>query len=34
MIELDVPKRRIHLHISDDELAQRLARLEEAASRR
>ncbi len=24
MIELDVPNRRIHLHISDDELAQRL----------
>jgi dihydroxy-acid dehydratase len=25
MIELDVPKRRLHLHISDDELARRLA---------
>jgi len=25
MIELDVPKRRIHLHVSDDELARRLA---------
>ena len=25
MIELDVPKRRIHLHISDEELARRLA---------
>ncbi len=25
MIELDVPKRRLHLHISDDELAKRLA---------
>ncbi|MCY7305210.1 MAG: dihydroxy-acid dehydratase [Rhodoferax sp.] len=25
MIELDVPKRRLHLHISDDELATRLA---------
>jgi dihydroxy-acid dehydratase len=26
LIELDVPRRRLHLHISDDELAQRLAR--------
>jgi dihydroxy-acid dehydratase len=25
IIELDVPKRRIHLHISDEELARRLA---------
>ena len=25
LIELDVPKRRIHLHVSDDELARRLA---------
>ena len=25
MIELDVPKRRLHLHISDEELARRLA---------
>jgi dihydroxy-acid dehydratase len=25
MIELDVPKRRLHLHISDEELASRLA---------
>ena len=25
MIELDVPKRRLHLHVSDDELAKRLA---------
>jgi L-arabonate dehydrase len=26
IIELDVPKRRLHLHVSDEELARRLAR--------
>ena len=34
MIELDVPARRLHLDVSDAELAQRRARLEGARSRR
>ena len=34
MIELDVPKRRLHLHVSDDELARRAGRLEAAARAR
>ena len=34
LIELDVPERRLHLHVSDDELARRLRAVAAAASRR